>query len=170
MNNLDDLDLDLDLDDIDLDDEPKVVVNKKVQEKSSDDDIEDLDEDDSDNDIVDSDNEVKDPVDELFDGIIKGKKKVKEEKKTTSNPKTESKKEEEKPKKYDKVMKVRVYGQELFSVEPEDQDDIPKELEKIRNRIENEFGYEEFELKATSMHLNELTGVVTPHVKYQNKG
>lgn len=111
----------------------------------------------------------KDETDELADIFEEQEKNSKGTKKggkkSTTTPTTAAApKEPVKPKDLT-GYKVVVYGDELFTVEE------PKTTEEdIRKTLEETYQYIEFSKNKTVIHVNEDNKVITPHVKFQNKG
>ena len=105
---------------------------------------------------------------EKSEDLIKEEKKPTKKKKTTSKsttteskvaPKTEPKKG------YEGVRKVVVYGQELF-----EEIDHTIDMDVLRQRVVDEFNFEEFSKDRTTMSLDEKTGIVVPIISFNKKG
>ena len=102
--------------------------------------------------------ETSNPVDDVKNDKDK---KVKEK----SDKSVEKLAEKSKKEDYTGPRIVKVYGQTLFT-----ENDPKVTLEDIRNRIEKEFGFDEFSASRTEMSLDETTGIVVPNIRFQKKG
>lgn len=126
---------------------------------NSDTEVEVQDEKSKSNDLLDTSEDLEKIMDEA------GNKNKKKQAKKASDKKQAKKEEVKKEEKYTGPRIVKVYGDELFTVE-----DPEISNEDIRLKLVSEFGYKEFKKDNTIFDLDKESGILDVTKRFEKKG
>ena len=130
---------------------------------NSDTEVEIQDEKSKSNDLLDTSEDLEKIMDEAGNKIKKKQAKKASDKKQAK--KTSDKKQAKEEEKYTGPRIVKVYGDELFTVE-----DPEISNEDIRLKLVSEFGYKEFKKDNTIFDLDKETGILDVRKRFEKKG
>ena len=130
---------------------------------NSDTEVEIQDEKNKSNDLLDTSEDLEKIMDEA--GNKNKKKQVKKASDKKQAKKTSDKKQAKKEEKYTGPRIVKVYGDELFTVE-----DPEISNEDIRLKLVSEFGYKEFKKDNTIFDLDKESGILDVTKRFEKKG
>ena len=130
---------------------------------NSDTEVEIQDEKSKSNDLLDTSEDLEKIMDEAGDKNKKKQAKKASDKKQAK--KTSDKKQANKEEKYTGPRIVKVYGDELFTVE-----DPEISNEDIRLKLVSEFGYKEFKKDNTIFDLDKESGILDVTKRFEKKG
>ena len=130
---------------------------------NSDTEVEIQDEKNKSNDLLDTSEDLEKIMDEA--GNKNKKKQVKKASDKKQAKKTSDKKQANKEEKYTGPRIVKVYGDELFTVE-----DPEISNEDIRLKLVSEFGYKEFKKDNTIFDLDKESGILDVTKRFEKKG
>ena len=130
---------------------------------NSDTEVEIQDEKNKSNDLLDTSEDLEKIMDEA--GNKNKKKQVKKASDKKQAKKTSDKKQAKEEEKYTGPRIVKVYGDELFTVE-----DPEISNEDIRLKLVSEFGYKEFKKDNTIFDLDKESGILDVTKRFEKKG